>query len=148
MLRDLTYAEAVEKREHLIAIGMTDVSLWKEPDDRLWPKVVRVTEGGTHRLSGPVSARFYAEDAGLTFTWSVDFEQQDANGRGVALFDRDRLRDVVRRLPSDARGQFAAMLREKVLPGLKKRTAEIREALNSQQDSEDCVAGLISFAEV
>jgi len=63
------------------------------------------------------------------------------------MFDRDRLRDITLKLPPAARKLFADMLEREVLPPLAKRTGEIREALRSQADSEDCVRGLIAFAE-
>lgn len=53
----------------------------------------------------------------------------------------------MRRLPPPARRHFAKMLSTEVLPGIAKRSSEIREALNANLDSEDCVRGLIAFAE-
>jgi hypothetical protein len=63
------------------------------------------------------------------------------------LFERDRLREVMRKLPPKARAKFAAMLSKEVLPGMEKRTAEIRDGLNKHVDSEDCVRGLIAYAQ-
>jgi len=142
---DMTYARAIELAEHLIAIDQTTVYL---RDDSFFPfdKVTGVESGSSYRLSGPSSCYLIAEDAGLIFKKSVEFEGRDANGRGVSLFERDRLRDVMMRLPDGARAKFARMLENEVLPGMQARTAEIREALNNQLDSEDCVRGLISFA--
>lgn len=147
-MRDLTIAEALAKRDHLIALEQTDIWLYREAEAEFpYDKVTRVEAGSTHRLSGPSSAALFAEIDGLTFRISIDFEGRDANGKGVSLFDRSRLRDVMRRLPAAGRAQFAKMLEDEVMPGMKRRTAEIRDALNEQQDSEDCVYGLIAFAE-
>jgi hypothetical protein len=143
---DLTVAEALEKADHLIALGETTVYLFRDAEGFPYDKVTRVEEGGTWRLGGPASCYLYAEQAGLTFKLSVDFEGRDANGRGVSLFDRDRLRDLFLKLPPAARNFFAEMLEGKCLPGLIERTNEIREALRAQADSEDCVRGLIAFA--
>lgn len=145
MTFDMTYTKAIRLAEHLIAIGDTEVYL-RDDEHFPWGKAVGVKSGSSYRLSGPSSCYIIAEDAGLTFKLSVEFEGRDANGRGVSLFDRDRLRTVMTRLPDLARAEFALMLENEVLPGMAKRSAEIREALNSQLDSEDCVRGLISFA--
>jgi hypothetical protein len=145
MMFDLTYDQAMEKAEHLIALGETTIYL---RDDTGFPyeKVIRVEEGSSFRLSGPSSCRLVAVDGSLVFSLSVDFEDRDANGRSVSLFDRDRLRSVMLRLPQCARDSFAALLEEKVLLPMKARTAEIRKAIQEQSDSEDCVRGLIAFA--
>jgi hypothetical protein len=145
-MHDLTYAQAIANAEHLKALGQTDVYLYRDNAEGFpFDKVTRVEEGSSFRLSGPSSCRLIAEEAGLRFSVSVDFENADANGRGVSLFDRDQLRDLMRKLNPAAREQFAVMLEKCVIP-MAKRTAEIREALNSQCDSEDCVRGLIAFA--
>ncbi len=144
-MADMTYAEAIEKQEHLIALGQTTIYLRQDPFP--WEKATLVETSGLCRFDGPVGCYVIAEVGPLTFKWVVDFEGRDANGQGVSLFERDRLREVMRKLPKMARRSFADMLRTSVLPDLKKRTAELRDALNKQADSEDCVAGLIRFAE-
>lgn len=143
---DLTYKEAIEKREHLIALGDTKVYL-RDDTDFPWAKATKVEAGSSYRLSGPSSARVIAEDQGLELSVSIDFEHSGANGKGVSLFDRDRLRDLASKLPPKGRRQFRDLLTNEILPGMAKRSAEIREALNSQLDSEDCVRGLIEFCE-
>ena len=144
---DLTYEQALENAEHLVALGETTIYLYRDrAGDFPYDKVTRVESGSTHRLSGPSSCYLFAEDAGLTFKLSVDFERPDANGRGVSLFDRDRLRALMLKLPDAARRSFAELLETEVMPGLVKRTREIRDALQEQADSEDCVRGLIAFA--
>lgn len=146
MMTDLTYAEAIEKADHLKALGQTKVYLYRDAEGFPYDKVSRVETGGSFRLSGPSSCYFIAEVAGLTFQLNVEFEGRDANGRGVSLFDRDRLRELMMRLPDAARSSFADMLRNKVLPPMVERTNEVRDALRNQSDSEDCVRGLIAFA--
>jgi hypothetical protein len=146
MMFDMTYSDALDKAEHLIALGQTTVYLRDKGQDFPWDKAVKVESGNSHRLSGPSSMYVIAEDGGLQFKLNVEFEDRDANGRGVSLFERDRLREVAMRLPPAARTSFANMLEREVLSGMAKRTAEIREAMNAQVDSEDCVRGLIAFA--
>lgn len=147
MLYDLTYSRAIELAEHLKALDQTTVHLRGADSGFPFDKAVRVEDGGVHRLSGPVSCYVVAEDEGLTFKLSVDFEGRDANGRGVTLFDRARLRELMIKLPKPAQESFAEMLANKVLPGLEKRTEEIRVALMEQADSEDCIRGLIAMAD-
>jgi hypothetical protein len=141
---DLTYEQALDKSKHLIALGQTTVYLRDE--NVPWMVASDVEASGSYRFNGPTGCYIIANVQGLTFKWSVDFELRDANGRGVSLFDRDRLREVARKLPAPAREQFGKLLRDEVLPDMQKRTREIREGLNQQVDSEDCVRGLIAFA--
>lgn len=146
MFFDMTYEEALEKAGHLKALGETTVYL-RDGSSKPWMVAKTVEAGSGYRLNGPSSMYVIAEVEGLTFKWNIDFEGRDANGRGVSLFDRERLREVAMKLPLPARRAFAKLLAETVLPGIEKRTAEVREALNQQLDSEDCVRGLIAFAE-
>lgn len=144
MMNYLSYGEAIDKADHLIALGETTV--YVRDDSPPWHIAETVEVGSSYRLSGPRSVYFIGKKLGLTFKWSVDFESRDANGRGVSLFDRDRLREVMLKLPDPARLAFAELLENQVLPPLRERTAEIRGALNNQWDSEDCVRGLIAYA--
>lgn len=141
----MKFADAVAKAEHLIAVGQTRV--WVDDKDPAlpWQKVDAIEAGGGYRLNGPTGVRLTVHEAGLELHWSLEFEGRDANGRGVSLFDRDRLRDVMMKLPRSTRVKLAAFFENDVLPELAKRTDELREALNKQNDSEDCVRGLIEF---
>lgn len=147
MYKQFTYTQAVEKAAHFIALNQTTVHIDDAAPDTPWDRAHSIECGGSYRFNGPTNFYVIAEAAGLTFKWSVDMEGRDANGRGVTLFDRDRLREVARKLPFVARIELAAFFQDKVMPDLKKRTAELREAMNKQIDSEDCVRGLIAFFE-
>jgi hypothetical protein len=140
----MKYAEALDKAEHLKALGQTEIYI--DADDAPWVVASGIQNGGSYRFNGPVSFWVTAQVQGLTFKWNVDMERRDANGRGVTHFDRDALREVARKLPPYARAELAEFLKNLVLPDVQKRTAEIREALNAQADSEDCIRGLIEFA--
>lgn len=146
MLYDLTFETARANAEHLKALGQDTIYLRRDNDLPLH-LVTRVESGSTFRLDGPTSCYLIAEVDGLTFKSSVDFEQSDANGRGVSLFDRVRLRELMLQLTPEARRSFADMLTREVLGPLKKRSDDIRQAMLAQADSEDCVRGLIAFAE-
>lgn len=145
-MHNITYAEAIEKAEAVKLIGDTTVYLQGGSDGLPWGKVSKVECGSSWRLGGPSSAYMIAEDQGLTFKWSVDFEGLDANGKGASQFDRPRLRDVMLQLPLAARASFADLLEGQVLSEVAKRTEECRRVLNMNADSEDCVRGLIAFA--
>lgn len=142
---DLSYDQALEKAGHLKALGQTTIYL--RDGTYPWAAASEVEVGGSYRFSGPSGMYVIAKVQGLTFKWSVDFEKREANGLGYSLFDRDRLREVAMKLPQPARASFAKLLREQVMPDLEKRTTELREAMNKQIDSEDCVRGLIAFAQ-
>jgi hypothetical protein len=142
---NLNYPEAIEKAQHLIAIGETTIYL-RDDTDFPYHKVSGVESGSTYRSGGPVSCYLIAEAKGLTFRLCVDFEPRSANGAGTALFDRDRLRELAFKLSPIGQALFADLLETEVLGGLSKRTDEIRQALRVQADSEDCVRGLIAFA--
>lgn len=142
---DMTYEFALNNAKHLIALGQTTVYL--RDDTVPWVVACDVEVSGSYRFNGPCGMYVIAKVQGLTFKWTVDFERREANGHGYSLFDRERLREVAQRLPDPTRKKFATLLREKVMPDLAKRTSELREAMNKQIDSEDCVRGLIAFAE-
>lgn len=142
---DMTYEEALNKAEHLKALGQTTVHL--RDGNYPWMVAYDVEVSGGYRFSGPIGMYVIAKVEGLTFKWSIDFEKREANGMGYSLFDRERLREIAMKLPDAGRRSFAKLLREQVMPDLAKRTAEMREAMNKQIDSEDCVRGLIAFAE-
>jgi hypothetical protein len=142
---DMTYDKAIKNAEHLIALGQTTQYLYE--GDMPWHIATDVEVGGTYRMNGPAGVYIIGKEAGLTLKWSVDFEGRSAKGASTHQFERDRLRDVMMKLPKTARIKFAKILRKEVLPGIEKNTAEWREMLNRQVDSEDCVRGLIDFAE-
>lgn len=147
MMHELTYAAALEKADALKALGQTDVYIYDRNSEGFpFDKVTRVESGNGYRLSGPSSCYLMFDEGGLSFRLSVEFEGRDANGKGVSLFDRDRLRDVANKLSPVGRAAFAKMLENEVLRPLAERTEEYRKALRQQADSEDCVRGIISFA--
>lgn len=145
MYGQVKYADAIAKAKNYIAIGQTRIWLDEADPELPWQKVDAIETGGGYRFNGPTGVRLTVNEAGLELHWSVDFEKREANGSGYSLFDRDRLRDVMMKLPRSTRIKFAAFLENEALPDLVKRTNEYREALNKQADSEDCVRGLIEF---
>lgn len=144
MYGEMTYEMALKNADHLIALGQTTVYL--RDKNVPWMVASNVEASGSYRFNGPCGVYISAVVQGITFKWNVDFERREANGEGYSLFDRDRLREVARKLPEAARRKFANFLQTQVLPDLEKRTSELRDSLNKQVDSEDCVRGLIAFA--
>lgn len=144
-MHDLTYSQAIEKAEHLIALDAKDVYL-RDAEGFPFDKVVSVETGSMYRGAVMACCYLIAEEAGLRLKLSVDFEKRGAEGRGEAMFDSDRLRELAMKLPSDARTKFANLLENNVLEALAARTNEYRTAMRAQADSEDCVRGLIAFA--
>ena len=144
----MKYAEALANYEHLKSLDQTTVYLYDRENPYIpYEKAERVEAGGAFRFSGPSCIYLVWEEHGLTFKANVDFEQRDASGRSVSLFDRARLRELALRLNPTARHAFAQFLRTEVLPDLEKRTEEQRAYLAQQWDSEDCVRGLIAFGQ-
>lgn len=138
--------EVLKNAAHYVALGDTTIFLDDDDPDLPWGEVSAIEEGNGYRLHGPTGFRCVAKRDGLTLKWHVDFEGREANGKGYSMFDRERMRRVMSMLPLKARAELAAFMESKVLPGVTKITAEWREALNKQLDSEDCVRGLIAFA--
>lgn len=140
-----TLADALDKRDALDALGQ---EAWVKDDapDLPWKLIHTVESGAEYRLNGPVGIRLIATVNSLNVHWHVNFERREANGTGRSDFDREHLRDVIMQMKPLMRHRFALFLREHVLSGLLKTTTEIRNALNKQLDSEDCVRGLIAYA--
>lgn len=146
-MADLSFAKALANKDALISIGQTEVYLYGDnAKDAPWDRATDIDVGGTYRLSGPACARVTAEIDGLKFSWSLEFEERGANGSSVSLFDRNGLREAMRKLPPKIRKKFGDLLVRDVLPAMQARTKEFREYLNKQIDSEDCLRGLIFFA--
>lgn len=140
------FDDVLAKAEHYKALGQTSVHIDDEDPNTPWHKVEEITASGSYRLNGPCGFTCIARINGIEFRWSVDFEKREANGKGYSMFDTERLRMVAMKLSPDVRKKLADFMAAEVLPGLQKTTAEWRDALNRQLDSEDCVRGLIAFA--
>lgn len=139
-------SEVLKNAPHYVALGQTEIYLDDDDPDLPWSDVSDIVSGCGYRLNGPTGFYAIAKCGDLTLKWSVDFEDRKANGSSVNLFDRERLRTVMEKLPPAARTKLANFLEREVLPGVQKITAEWRGYLNKQLDSEDCVRGLITYA--
>lgn len=108
----------IEQAPHYIAIGQQDIHLFSSRQDEAddldlfpWSYVVGVSQGGTYRLSVPVSLHFDApHPCDLTFSWTCDIEGPDANGTGSLALDIDKLARILARLSPRPRSQAEAIL--------------------------------------
>ena len=143
-MRDLTYGMAIANAERLLAEGHDTVYI--DPDGAPWNKADRVEVGDMCRFNSPVNFYVVACERGLTLKWLVEMESRAADGRDAYWFDRDRLREVALKLPHSARTSLASLLVKKVLPDVQRQTSKMRQKLNIQLDSEECIRGLIASA--
>lgn len=107
-----SYEHAVKNAEHFKAIGETN--LWLEREgDKPWQHVSDIKEGCCVRIDVRTDAHFVAvHPCGLTFNWTEDLEDRDANGRGVYGFNVKAIRAIAQKLPAQIAVKFAAMLKE------------------------------------
>lgn len=135
-MRRRRFSDIIPLAEHYLAIGETEIYLDGKDDDLPWGDVNRVTVGGSYRLNGPSSARVTAaHESGLTFSWIIDFEGNDANGTGVNQFSAENMLGAASKMPAAAAAKFSDLLVREVWPEVRKRTDEIRYALRKQEDS-------------
>lgn len=140
--------EAIEKAEHLKALGKTDVHLFDEPfpwglvDDR------SPLRGSSHRFDIPVDVGFFANHpCGLRFQWFLDLEKRGANGSGHYQIDTDGIRDAMSRMNQGARDSFRrylAGLSEKV----RKKGLETQRIADSQFEMAGFLRGACDDKEV
>lgn len=144
MRRSHSYAECIALAEHYKAVGQNEIYLDRDGEFP-WHLATEVTAGGSYRLNGLSSARVLAVDpkTDLKFSWHFDFEGQEANGTGVNQFDAKSMIEAARNLPVSAREQFARLLHDEVLTGVRKRTEEVRDALRKQEDSLQVLQSII-----
>ncbi|PDT76946.1 hypothetical protein [Sinorhizobium sp. BJ1] len=135
-MRRRRFSEIIPLVEHYLAIGEKEIYLDGNDRDLPWGDVKSVITGGCFRLNGPSSARAIApHESGLTFTWFIDFEGNDANGTGTNQFSAENMLGAASKMPAEACAEFARMLAKEVWPAVKKNTDDIRDALRRQEDS-------------
>lgn len=133
------YGQAIKNAEHYIAIEQTNVHLLNTDDLSLlpWDYVTSVNAGATMRLGIPTNIYLEAKHpCGLTFSWSVNLEKNDANGTGTNKLDGKIFCDLASKLPKNAVEKFVSFLEDKILPDVQKRTSEIKSSLYIQLTSE------------
>lgn len=128
----MTWQEAVQKAEHLKALGRTEVYLDRE-DDAPWFLAESVEEGGGHRLEICTSVVFRGRhlSSGISFRWFFDIEKREANGQGYYQIATEDCQAVIQKLPHQCKKLFKAIL----LDNAKKVETKAKEwaAITKQQ---------------
>jgi hypothetical protein len=147
MLHDITYAVAIKNAEHLKALGVEEVYLYREDPDFPWRYVTEIKAGGTWRIGAQVSAWVSATDptTGLRFKWSVDFERGGSNGESRYKLDVEGIASIVRKLPQRVVPQLAEALKP-LVDGIAKQRAEYEKAVDELALAEAAAKGLLDLA--
>jgi hypothetical protein len=145
-----TFAKAMANADAFKAIGQKRIylsDLDDNPENFPWGNVTSIESGNLHGWTGVRSINLIAEmDNGLSFHWSVEFSEREGRDKDfMSYFDRDRLIDVMTKLPVAARVQFANFLVSDVVPKLDEVTNKVRTDLGALQSGQATVATLIAF---
>ncbi len=108
---------AIELAEHYIAIGETEMWLFRsyDPDPVLdatlpWELVAMVKRGSMHEYETPVDLQFYApHPCGLTFCWSYYVPKRDNSGPNINV---EGMQESFSKLPKPIRREISLLLRE------------------------------------
>lgn len=111
MLEVLDYRECLKKADAYKAIGRTRIYLY-DGSVVPWKHATKVEPGGSHRLDMATSVRFEADIDGLQFCWSMDVEQNSANGKGHYEINVGLCREVLGKIPEAARAQLRTYFAE------------------------------------
>jgi hypothetical protein len=145
-MHDTTYEEVSKLVDHYRAIGIHEVWLRGDLATMPWHIAKRIGPSGSYRLNSPCGCRVTAEENGMKYTWSFDFEGAGANGSGTHQFDEAVMLGAARHMPVAIREQYAALLVQEVLPAVKKNADEAREYLSRQERSERVILAVIASA--
>lgn len=123
------YAEVMALAEQYRAIGENSFYLDRE-SDLPWDKVTSVVEGGMHRLDVSDIA-FIATEGDFEFRWTIDIEEEGANGSGSYHIATARVAEMAAKLPEAARPQLRALL-AKTAANVRKRADEFQSLAERQ----------------
>jgi hypothetical protein len=126
------WKEYVRLAKHYKAIGQTEIWLNRDKDAP-WHLAQSVEAGSVYRLSTPVSFDFKGRDekSGLTFRWSFDIEESNANGRSLFQVNVDAARRVKDLLPATVANRFANQL-EVTAKAIREKGKEYTEHAHAQ----------------
>ncbi len=142
MMDDHDWQWHVERAENYQGLGQSDVYLSRS-ESVPWEFAVGVESGGLHRLGTSVSAHFRAaHPSGLSFSWSMDFEDRDANGTGSYKINAKAIRQAMLRLPLPVRGEFARLLTATV-EAIRKNAADHQAVVDRQERDANELTALI-----
>ena len=146
-MNDITVTKALANVDALKAIGQTRIFLYRSDETAgLWPHVVSVRPGGSHRLDVPTSVRFTADHpSGLRFEWIFDIEPSSANGTDSYQIDVPGCRGVIAKLPAHARRLFRDYLAECAVK-VAARGDEFQDAADRQHRDASSLRNLAEIA--
>lgn len=126
---DISYQHALNCADALKRIGQTTIHL--SHCGMPWDRVTRCEPGCCFRNGIATSVDFYAEEAGLSFRWSMDLEAHGANGESLFKIDVDSCREVLKLLPVAVRGPFRSLLAS-TATAVREKGVEYQKAADNQ----------------
>lgn len=132
LLDERSWTEHAKLAKNYKALDSTDIYLFGSAE-KPWHLVTGVKTGGGHRLGIPVSFDFSAQDgkSGLSFRWSFDLEQKNANGQSKFVIDTLRIREVVKLLSPSVAKHFRSLLSE-TAKAIRAKAEEYQAVANDQ----------------
>jgi hypothetical protein len=113
MLKTWNYEEAIQKAEHIKALGLDD-DIYLSVGPYPWHIATSCEPGGSHRLEIATSVWFRGESDGLKFRWSFDIEphSREANGQGSYQINTEGCLEVIGHLKGKCLTQFKLYLKD------------------------------------
>jgi hypothetical protein len=141
---DRTLQEYIDLAPHYIAIGQTEVYLYRNYGGRNegfwdkqfpWEYVTDVdSNGGAMRYNASVNIDFEAiHPCGLTFKWTLDIEPEGHAQTGYLTPDIVRLKTALSLIPSHLEEKFKASLQD-FLKNVEEQTEESRQFYVKQKN--------------
>lgn len=100
-MTDKNWKDIVANEDAYVATDNTDHHLYRDAEEFPWEHVHNVKLGGTWRFNTPVNLCFEAKVGKITFSWFVDIEKEDSNGKGTLRIDNENLLAYAMKLPND-----------------------------------------------
>jgi hypothetical protein len=110
-MKDWTYTTATKNAANLVALKMTDIHL-NDLTDVPWQLATSCKSGGMYRLNTYIDVKFKGKDpkTGLTFTWYLDLEKYESNGKTSFTPDIDKIQYALEHLSGSGLTQFITHL--------------------------------------
>ncbi len=107
---DIKYRDAIKQAASLKKLGMTELYLMDDGEEKPWGDVVKAEPGESHRLGMNTSIWFTAEDpkTKLRFCWSFDIEKRSANGKGHYEIDIEGCKAAYKKLSATGKAMLAS----------------------------------------
>lgn len=138
-MKDITYREAIENATALKQLGQTDIYLFS--GSKPWDKATHCEPGCSFRNGVPVSATFHAKESGISFRWSFDLEERDANGASLFKVDTEACRRVMASIQPVARKSFRDWLASSAA-AVREKGSEYQKAADNQFAIAACLSDI------